>query len=61
MLTLWKSHLFLIETVKGDESMAMTHEFGLMPDTPKPGERYDSYEPWNPMPTAFQEAMILLL
>ena len=26
--------------------MAMTHEFGLMPDMPQPGERYDSYEPW---------------
>lgn len=26
--------------------MAMTHEFGLMPDAPQPGDRYDSYEPW---------------
>ena len=26
--------------------MAMTHEFGLMPDMPQPGERYDRYEPW---------------
>ena len=26
--------------------MAMTHEFGLMPDIPQSGERYDSYEPW---------------
>ena len=26
--------------------MAMSHEFGLMPDMPQPGERYDSYEPW---------------
>ena len=26
--------------------MAMTHEFGLMPDAPQPGVRYDSYEPW---------------
>lgn len=26
--------------------MAMTHEFGLMLETPQPGERYDNYEPW---------------
>ena len=26
--------------------MAMTHEFGLMPDAPQSGVRYDSYEPW---------------
>lgn len=26
--------------------MAMTREFGLMPDAPQPGVRYDSYEPW---------------
>ena len=26
--------------------MAMTHEFGIMADDPLPGERYDSYEPW---------------
>ena len=26
--------------------MAMAHEVGLMPDIPQPGERYDSYEPW---------------
>ena len=26
--------------------MAMTHEFGIMPDTPQYGVRYDSYEPW---------------
>ena len=26
--------------------MAMTHEFGFMPDAPQSGERYDSYEPW---------------
>lgn len=26
--------------------MAMTHEFGIMPNAPRPGVRYDSYEPW---------------
>ena len=26
--------------------MAMTHEFGIMTEDPLPGERYDSYEPW---------------
>lgn len=26
--------------------MGMTHEFGIMEHDPKPGERYDSYEPW---------------
>ena len=26
--------------------MAMTHEFGIMAEDPLPGERYDSYEPW---------------
>ena len=26
--------------------MAMTHEFGIMPNAPRPGKRYDSYEPW---------------
>lgn len=26
--------------------MAMTHEFGIMPEDPLSGKRYDSYEPW---------------
>lgn len=26
--------------------MGMTHEFGIMAEDPLPGERYDSYEPW---------------
>ena len=26
--------------------MAMTHEFGIMPEDPKTGVRYDRYEPW---------------
>ena len=51
----------LSQVVRGTGIMAMTHEFGFMPDAPQSGVRYDSYEPWNPMPTAFQEAMILLL
>ena len=22
------------------------HAFGIMPDAPRPGKRYDKYEPW---------------
>ena len=30
----------------GKDTVAMTHEFGIMAADPLPGERYDCYEPW---------------